>query len=88
MSFSSGTIVCNNAEKKPILYPKQGRRSYFLLVNNSSAVVYVSFGTIATEMSIPVKPNGLYELEHAVPQGEIHIAGSLSTDQFLAVTEG
>lgn len=82
------TEVCNSGNKKPILYPPQGRRLYLLLENRSPAEIYINFGRPANILDgIRLYPGGTYEREIAVPQGEIHLCGSTAGDQFINVTE-
>lgn len=66
-----------------------GGRNYFLLENRSPASVYMNEGSVATsETGVEIVAGGFYELEHgSVPQGEIHISGTITTDQLINITE-
>lgn len=88
MLFGHRTEVCNSGNKRPILYPPMGGRNYILIENRSVAEIYINFGRVAgLTDGIRVFSGGTYELETAVPQGEIHLAGSITSDQLINVTE-
>lgn len=88
-TFSHHAQVCNSGNKKPIIYPALSRRTYLLIENRSVAEVYINFGRSAgPNDGIRLYSGGVYELENAVPSGEIHLAGSSPTDQLINVTEG
>lgn len=89
MDFSHYSAVCNSGNKKPILYPAKTRRVYLLIENRSVAEIYVNFGRSAGPSDgIRLYAGGTYELETAVPNGEIHLCGSVSSDQRINITEG
>lgn len=92
--FLCYAVHVNAGDKgREILTPKKGaNRSYMLIQNRSAGDIYINFDMVASILDgiIIVANGGFIEWDNVVPDGPIHITGSIATggtDQRINITE-